>query len=299
MSDITLTVFTPTYNRQYNLVKLFESLRVQTDKDFKWHIIDDGSKDQTKEFVKGFIAENAVNIEYTYQENSGKYVAHNNAVKMCSTELFACVDSDDTLVPTAVEKIKTLWKSVKNNDKLCGMVSPRNMPGCKGFVNAPESGTLMNLYNGGYFHGETLLVFRSDVIKNYLFPEIPGERFMTESIIYNQIDKDYVLYYDNSFLCQGEYLEGGLTKTANLLNFKNPISSLVAYNNTAAFQTNLLKSSKSYGCYKAWKKVMNVPDADCMWHVPFKVRFCGSLLTKHYLRLFKDQKKLFEDKHNG
>ena len=52
---VTLTVFTPTYNRAYILGKCFESLCAQSCKDFCWLIIDDGSTDNTRELVNSWI----------------------------------------------------------------------------------------------------------------------------------------------------------------------------------------------------------------------------------------------------
>ena len=40
-----VTVFTPVYNREKEIVKLYESLCRQTVKDFEWIVVDDGSKD--------------------------------------------------------------------------------------------------------------------------------------------------------------------------------------------------------------------------------------------------------------
>jgi len=42
-----ITIFTPTYNRAYCLGQCYESLVKQTNKDFVWLIIDDGSTDTT------------------------------------------------------------------------------------------------------------------------------------------------------------------------------------------------------------------------------------------------------------
>ncbi len=41
----SLTILTPTYNRAYTLSKLYESLLAQTNKNFIWMVIDDGSTD--------------------------------------------------------------------------------------------------------------------------------------------------------------------------------------------------------------------------------------------------------------
>lgn len=46
MKDIT--IFTPTYNRLYSLKRLYKSLTKQTNKNFIWLIVDDGSTDDSK-----------------------------------------------------------------------------------------------------------------------------------------------------------------------------------------------------------------------------------------------------------
>ena len=45
------TIGTPTYNRKDLLLRLYESLKRQTFRDFVWLIVDDGSTDGTKELV--------------------------------------------------------------------------------------------------------------------------------------------------------------------------------------------------------------------------------------------------------
>ena len=67
----TLTIFTPTYNRAYTLHLGYEALSRQTCKDFIWLIVDDGSTDDTLEWVEKWIAERKIDIRYHYQENQG------------------------------------------------------------------------------------------------------------------------------------------------------------------------------------------------------------------------------------
>ena len=57
-----ITIFTPTYNRAYTLKKLYDSLLRQTNKDFEWLIVDDGSTDNTKDLINGFTKENKIKI---------------------------------------------------------------------------------------------------------------------------------------------------------------------------------------------------------------------------------------------
>ena len=50
-----ITVFTPTYNRAGLLPRLYKSLQEQTNKNFEWVIVDDGSTDNTKEVIENII----------------------------------------------------------------------------------------------------------------------------------------------------------------------------------------------------------------------------------------------------
>ena len=68
----TLTIFTPTYNRAYTLHLGYEALLRQTCKDFVWLIVDDGSTDDTLEWVEKWIAERKIDIRYLWGiERSG------------------------------------------------------------------------------------------------------------------------------------------------------------------------------------------------------------------------------------
>lgn len=57
-----ITVLTPTYNRKEKLVNLYESLVKQTNKNFEWIVIDDGSTDKTDEYINSLKAD--FHIEY-------------------------------------------------------------------------------------------------------------------------------------------------------------------------------------------------------------------------------------------
>ncbi len=83
-----VTIFTPTYNRAELLSKLYNSLVKQTNKNFEWVIVDDGSIDNTSEIVKEFISEQKIKINYYKQKNSGKHIAINKGVEIAQGELF-------------------------------------------------------------------------------------------------------------------------------------------------------------------------------------------------------------------
>lgn len=121
-----ITVFTPTYNRAYILPKLYASLRTQTSDNFEWVIVDDGSTDETKRLVTGWLSDNnKFCVRYYNRENGGKHRAINFGVQVARGELFFIVDSDDYLTPDAVETL-ILWEaSIKNDDKFCGVAGEK------------------------------------------------------------------------------------------------------------------------------------------------------------------------------
>ena len=219
----TLTIFTPTYNRSYSLPNLYKSMVEQQCADFMWLIVDDGSTDDTKQLVKEWQDEGKIEITYIYQSNGGKMKAHNRGVLECQTPLFFCVDSDDYLTPDSVSRILANFPSIIKSDKICGMLARRKIINRKSSSNMPDVKylTMHELYALG-FCGDTSIVFKTSVIKKYMFPEIQGEKFITEAYIYDQIDQcyNYLVVNEDFMVC--EYQEDGYTHNSLSLKVKYP-----------------------------------------------------------------------------
>src|SRR5216684_6062284 len=111
------TVFTPTFNRSLTLSRVYESLRLQTFRDFEWLIVDDGSTDGTGELVEKWQTESGFPIRYIYQENQGKATAFNRGVREAQGELFLTLDSDDACVMQALERFKYHWDKIPPNQR--------------------------------------------------------------------------------------------------------------------------------------------------------------------------------------
>ena len=52
-----LTIFTPLYNREVLIRRLFESLKSQTNQNFEWIVVDDGSTDNSYNVVDNMLYE--------------------------------------------------------------------------------------------------------------------------------------------------------------------------------------------------------------------------------------------------
>lgn len=221
----TLTVFTPAYNRAHTIGRTYESLLRQTCKDFEWLVVDDGSTDNTRQLVQGWIDENKIPIRYIRQENQGMHGAHNTAYRNIHTELNTCIDSDDWMPDDAVEKIVGFWERY-GSDKFAGMVGlDQTEDGAvigTAFPASLKATTLQGYYAGGG-RGDKKLVYRTDIIRKY--PEYPlfeGERYVGLAYKYMLVDRDYQLLTLNEPLVTVEYQPDGSSYNMYSQYWRNP-----------------------------------------------------------------------------
>lgn len=223
----TVCVFTPTYNRAYILGKLYESLRAQTCGDFRWFVIDDGSTDGTEELVRGWAEEGAIPITFMRTANGGKPRAIDAAVARCDDELFFVVDSDDHLVPTAIEQVVARWQGLRDDGHVAGIVAERGTDEDTPLGTRMPPGvaytTIWDLYHKHRFRGDTSLVYRTAILRRYPYDVAPGENFIAETSVYYQIDDSYVMATYDHVLTICHYLPDGLTKNFAANAKRNPV----------------------------------------------------------------------------
>ena len=118
MNKYRFSVWTATYNRKKLLKRVYNSLLSQTFKDFEWIIIDDGSTDNTEDVVKEFIEDGILkSIRYIKKENGGKHTAWREATKLFIGKYVVTIDSDDYLVPNALEIFDKYWNELENSSE--------------------------------------------------------------------------------------------------------------------------------------------------------------------------------------
>lgn len=235
-----LTVFTPTYNRAYALPRLYKSLTEQTDKRFEWLVVDDGSTDETKRFIDDCINEGKIDIRYSYQENKGKMMAHNLGVELTQTELFTCVDSDDFLSEGCVEKVLNAAKGLESEIGI--LAFKYDVAGKKGVTkvnNNVKAFTLKDGYDLYGLKGDTMLIYKTEVIKKYGFPHFEGEKFVPEAYLYDLLDDEgkLLILRENLYMC--EYLSDGYTASMARVLYNNP-------NGYFLYITNRIKKDKGF-----------------------------------------------------
>lgn len=197
MPDTPLsTIFTPTYNRGHTLHRAFESLRAQTSRNFEWLVIDDGSTDNTEQLVAGWMQSADFPIRYLRQGHAGKHFAHNLALIEARGRLFTVLDSDDALVPDALEKLERLWHEIPASQRhafysvggLC-----RDQHGAlvgDEFPADPYDADLREMIYADHVRGEKVILGLTDVLRRYPFPEIPGT-YVPEGMVWLDIAKNF------------------------------------------------------------------------------------------------------------
>ncbi len=196
------TVFTPTYNRANTLHRVYESLLEQTCKDFEWLIIDDGSTDCTCNLISHFIkCQSLFPIRYyMLKTNRGKHIAHNRALTEAKGDFLLVADSDDWIVPNALERLDYHWSRLPDTREYCGVAglcADRN--GAVIGTRYTEAMTHSTLRERIYVHkmkGEHWGSMRMDIARQYPFPDhIDG--FVPEGVVWLDIAKKYKDYCVN------------------------------------------------------------------------------------------------------
>lgn len=261
-----ITVFTPTYNRAYILGQAYDSLKKQTQKDFMWLIVDDGSTDNTEELVDTWRNEKIINIKYIKQENAGKHIAHNTAVQNCNTEYMLILDSDDYLNEKTIEILNNEVDKISTMSNISGIIGNRYDAKTKQFIGTkmPENieyASGIELYEKYKFKGDTLRLYKTNILKEFPFCKIEGEKFIYENVVFDQIDNKYKMLIDRNELYYGTYLEDGYTSNTEIIKNNNPIGYAYALNSGVKYGITISKKIKWTILYINWCKKNKIIDA--------------------------------------
>ena len=237
-----ISVITPTYNRAYILRQCYESLCAQSDPNFEWIVVDDGSTDNTQKLIQSFIDDGRISITYVKQENGGKHRAHNTAVKYAKGELTVCLDSDDVLTEDAIAVARSLWQQ-NSNTGIAGILALRGDPEhrrpiCAALPNDVSAATMFDLNNRYGFSGDTVLFFRTELLRKIPFTTFDGERFIPETNLYVDIDRHGKMLLVDQVLYLCEYLPDGLTAKFHRLLTGNPNGTADTYYKCMRMATN-------------------------------------------------------------
>jgi glycosyltransferase involved in cell wall biosynthesis len=171
-----VSVIIPTYNRTHLVGRAIQSVLNQTYQDFELIVVDDASKDNTKEKIKEFQKKDSRIIYLKHNINKGGSSARNTGIKAAKGRYIAFLDSDDEYVPD-------------NLEERCK--ARENIPDCYGviydqLIKKTPLGDLI-LPERGIKEGESVI--------RYLF--IHRQQFQTNTLFINkEIFTRYHIFFD-------------------------------------------------------------------------------------------------------
>lgn len=226
------TVCIPTYNRKYILGKALYSLERQSFKDFEVLIIDDGSIDNTSDFVDDYKQNSKLNIKYYFKQNGGKHTALNLGIEKAIGKYFVILDSDDELEEHCLEFFFEKSLDIDGNNEICGIIArcadikTKKLIGKKfpkeGYITSYIDihwGSGLSLFHTGY--SDCLEAIKLGVLKQYRWPEKINSKFIPEDYVTDQIGLKYFLVGYNKVIKVNEYFNDGITKNQEDYKKKN------------------------------------------------------------------------------
>lgn len=99
MSPMSVSVVIPAYNCGRFVAETLDSVLGQTSPAEEVIVVDDGSRDDTRERVKRY----RERVRYVYQDNQGVSAARNYGVRLAAGEFVAFLDGDDVWHPSKLE----------------------------------------------------------------------------------------------------------------------------------------------------------------------------------------------------
>lgn len=236
-----ITILTPTFNRAHLLPRLFESLTHQTDFDFEWLVIDDGSTDGTSDLFAGKTFLSApFPIRYYRQENGGKHRALNAGVKQAKGDFIFIADSDDWLLPQSVAIVEQHTSAIADDNIFAGVA------GLDVFDDERIVGTglpqdiidcnAMDIRYRYHVDGDLKEVFKTTVLQEFPFPEIQDEKFCPEQLVWFRIAQKYKLRYFNTPIYVAEYQPNGITASIIRVRMLAPQATCMMYAEMLAYK---------------------------------------------------------------
>ncbi len=224
MTELKISVITPTFNRVQELPRVYRSLCSQTFRGFEWIIVDDGSTDNTKELINSFKEECNFKINYVYQNNGHKKLAVNTGLDHALGQFTVIADSDDAFPENAFAEFIDAWDSIPESNKLyfsgvygiCvyenGSLVGDKYP-CKDYLDS-DTTEIRRKYK---VSGEKWGMVRTEVMKNHKFPQyISGH--VPEDVMWSVIAENYKTRFFNKIV--RVYYQNSSNQLSKIIDFR-------------------------------------------------------------------------------
>ena len=231
-TTIPITILSPAYNKGKTIRRTFESLLHQTNYEFEWVIVNDGSTDDTQAIISTFHSDKFP-IRVFNKKNEGLNRTWNKGIKYSRGELIMRVDPDDYITEDAIEQVLRYKPLLDKDDMLCSVVFLTKFSTGKIVGSTP----IRTVHRSNFIDyrlvekakGDRMEVVKRSIFEEYPMPEIEGEKFCLESVMWQNIAMHYDALYVPYPIYIREYNEASITSNLTHVMRSNPKGALLTY----------------------------------------------------------------------
>jgi glycosyltransferase involved in cell wall biosynthesis len=242
---MSTTILTTTYRRPFLLKRLGDviiPLLNKFDGNLKWEIVADEYSSEYDTIISEFNKKinNSTLINFSQQQNIGKFRTLINYLNKIETHWFVNIDDDDVIINFEFEEILKKLNSFDQN--ISAVLAPRLILNLKlknfNFFFKKRLFFILNNKIISYFNfKETLgdidstIFIRSSLFRNLKFPEVGSDSFTAESMLWLKLFKKKEILFLNKHFVYSQYLSDGLTKSTVYQRVSNAKSATALYKN--------------------------------------------------------------------
>ena len=185
----TFTVFSPCYNCEKTVHRVYESLCAQTYRDFEWVALNDGSTDRTLDVLRKYQQEAGFPMQVIdVQPNRGKPHGLNRGVSAARGEFFLPLDGDDGCVKESLEVLLRSWQGIPKDRRsvfrgvVCHCKDEKGQRVGDSFPRSPWDVKNLDVTFRRRIEGEKWGFVRTDIMKAFPFPEV--DHYVPESTVW-------------------------------------------------------------------------------------------------------------------
>ena len=175
MSNPIISVIVPVYETEKYLNECIESILNQTFSDLELILVDDGSTDQSGEICETYKMQDT-RVKVLHKENGGVASARNIGIKVSQGEYLTFVDSDDYLVPDA---LNNLYNDIitYEADISCGLMCSDSEVGSESLQNGiyeiwkRKDALIKSLEDNHFTYSSCAKLYRKEFLEDTRFEE--------------------------------------------------------------------------------------------------------------------------------
>lgn len=242
-----VSVATCVYNRAHTIHRVFNSMKTQTYRNLEHIIVDDGSTDDLDALVEEYIQEVDYPVKYFKKPNGGKHTATNLAWDNATGDFIVQLDSDDELLPGAIEFLVKTYEAIPDEikdeywcvhgrciDQIEHKMKGKPYPEGINQLPADEAKEIARSLGG-----DKVGLMKREKLEGWRYPEPEYVKFVSEAYLWIPLNRLYRTWYTNEVVLIAYTNEGEC--------LSRPKKNSQTFSNVAFYFNWLLENASKYG----------------------------------------------------